>query len=96
MNLVSFDDIKTIDDYLLYLLTFSYSMTSLNKLVMIAERKGILNQDEEELGRTIGFEARRCLQVIEDQYTAVLERTETDNETLVKKLQALVKLKMEK
>ncbi len=94
MNLVNMDDVETLEDYMLYLATFNISIASLMNFVNKSTQKGILSEDEIELGQTILYACRRLLITIEDQATSIRERIPLTKDELNHKMIALVKTKM--
>lgn len=96
MNLVNMDDVENLEDYMLYLATFTLSIKSLMNLVKISSQRGILDGDEMEMGQTILHECRRLMITMEDQACSITNKLPLTKDELNHKLIALVKSKMGK
>lgn len=93
MNKVQFvdaDKIKTLDQYGVSLLTCMISLRSLEQYQIAAMSQGILQEDEEEMCKTICWELRRLMQLFAKQYEQINERCPIDGNDMLNTLKSLM------
>ena len=87
---VNAKDLKTIEDYATCLLTGLMTIKTLYAFQSEAFKKGILDEDEMETGKTICWEIERLLSLYQTQLKNVLDRTELKEEEILESFKALV------
>lgn len=90
IKFVSAENLNTLEEYGASLLSSMISLKTLEAFHLSAFKKGILDQDEEENGKTICWEIQRLLQLYKIQIEHVLDRTELNEEAILQALTAMM------
>lgn len=97
VHFVNAEEMETIEHYAAALLSSMISLRTLESFHIAAFKKGLLDQDESETGKTICWEIQRLLNLYKTQLENVLDRTELDEKTVVESLcKIMPKMKKEK
>lgn len=89
-NLISIHNMKDVEQYATILLTYLISLQTMEKAEKQALKIGILDDDEQELSKTIIWEIRRLYMLYNQQIESVLERCPLTREQVVEKLKILL------
>jgi hypothetical protein len=87
---VSADELSTLEDYAASLVSGLITLNSLGRFHVVADKKGLLTEDEMELCQTIHYELNRLKAVYQTQMNNILERTEITAEEIYIRLQSMV------
>ena len=90
VKFVSADELSTLEEYGASLLSAMISIRTLEAFHVKAFKEGLLDQDEEETGKTICWELQRLLKLYKTQIEHVLDRTELNEETILESLRAMM------
>lgn len=86
---VEADKMKTLEQYGAALICGMVSLQSLEKFHIQAYGKGMLEEDEAELGKTICWEIQRLLALYKTQFENINERCPMDKTGVMEALQAM-------
>ena len=89
-NFVSCANLSSLEDYGASLLTGMISLRTLESFHIQAFKKGILDEDESETGKTICWEIQRLLALYKTQIENVLDRTDLKQEDILEKLKTMI------
>jgi hypothetical protein len=83
LNFVSADKLETLEQYAGSLLSGIVSLKTLESFHLVAHKKGLLNEDEEENSKSICWEIHRLLSLYQIQMKFILDRTEITREEII-------------
>lgn len=84
VKFVNAEDISSVEDYAAALLTGMISLKTLENYHYAAYNKGLLDEDEGEVGKTICWEIQKLLKLYKTQIENVLDRSELNEEDILK------------
>jgi hypothetical protein len=93
---VNAKDMKTLEEYGAALLSGMMSLKTLEAYHVFAFKKGLLNEDEQETGKTICWEINRLFALYRAQLDHILERTELDEQAVLESLSLMMTGKQRK
>lgn len=83
-------EIETIEQYAGTLISSMLSLRTMENFQISAYKQGLLSEDEEELSKSICWEIRRLMQLLQKQANEVLERSPVDEKTILEGLNSLI------
>ena len=89
-NFVNTSTIESLEDYAASILTSMYSLKALENYHLVTLKKGLLDNDETELAKSICWEIQRLLNMYKTQMSQVLKRAPIDQKAVIKTLQKLI------
>ncbi len=90
INFVSAANLSSLEDYAAALLTGLISLRTLESFHIEAFKKGILDEDEMETGKTICWEIQRLIALYKTQLENILDRTDLKQEEILEKLRSMM------
>lgn len=90
IQFVDSKDVKTLEQYAASLLSGMISLKTLESFHLVAFKKGLLDEDEQETGKTICWEIQRLLSLYQNQINHVLDRTNLDEKDIIKNLKKMM------
>lgn len=84
------EQLETLEQYGAALLSSMISIRTLESFHIAAFTKGLLEEDEEETGKTICWELRRVMSLYKQQMEAIMERCEIDEKKVLDSLKMLM------
>lgn len=90
IKFVNAEDLGTLEEYGAALLSSLISLRTLEAFHIAAFNRGILDEDEAETGKTIMWEIQRLIALYKTQIENVLDRTELDEELILRSLKSLM------
>jgi hypothetical protein len=96
---VNAEQLETLEQYGAALLSSMISLRTLESFHIAAFTKGLLEEDEEETGKTMCWELRRLMALYKQQIENIMERCDLDEQKVMDSLKMLIpntKLKRKK
>ena len=90
IKFVNAEDLESLEQYGAALLSSLISLRTLEGFHLAAFSKGLLDEDEEETGKTICWEIQRLISLYKTQIENVLDRTELNEEDILKNLKSMM------
>ncbi len=90
VQFVSAKQMKSLEHYAAALVTGVISLKTLESFHTEAFKLGLLDEDEQETGKTILWEIQRILALYQAQIQHVLDRTKLDEESIINHLKTMV------
>ena len=90
IKFVNAQELATLEEYAAALLSSMISLMTLESFHVAAFNKGILDEDEQETGKTICWEIQRLMSLYKTQIENVLDRTEVKEEEILLSLKAMM------
>lgn len=84
------EKIETLEDYGAAIISGMVSLKSLARFHMIADEKGLFEEDEQETGKTICWEIQRLLMLYKTQLENIMERTPIDEAKVIESLRNMM------
>lgn len=91
INFVDAKNLKTLEDYGASLLAGLMSLKTLEAFHIQAFKKGLLDEDELETGKTICWEIERLVALYRTQINHILDRTQLDEQQVLTAIKEMVK-----
>lgn len=91
IELVSANKLKTLEEYGASLLSGIISLKTLEAFHIHAFKKGLLDEDEQETGKTICWELQRLITLYRTQIDHILDRTELNEQAVIDGLAKMMK-----
>jgi hypothetical protein len=88
--LATAEDLQTHEQYATHLLMATVSLKTLESYQVAAYQKGLLDEEEEELGKTICWEINRLLMLYLTQIKNMMDRTNINEEEIWKELKKTI------
>ncbi len=90
IQFVSANGLENIEQYASSLLTGMISLRTLESFHLVAFKKGLLDEDELETGKTICWEIQRLISLYKAQMQHVLDRSEVKEDEIINNLRAMM------
>lgn len=90
LQFVNAKDLETLEQYASTLLVSISSLKTLEAFHVQAFKKGILDEDESEIGKTICWEVQRLILLYQTQIKHVLERTSIDEKLILENFKKMM------
>jgi hypothetical protein len=90
IKFVNADELSSLEEYGASLLSSMISLRTLEGFHVAAFNKGLLDEDEQETGKTICWEIQRLMSLYKTQIENVLDRTDLKEEDILQSLKAMM------
>lgn len=90
VKFVSAEDLSSLEEYGASLISSMISLKTLESFHIAAFNKGLLDEDEAEIGKTICWEIQRLMSLYKTQVENVLDRTELNEDAVLDSLRKMI------
>lgn len=90
IQFVNSENLENLEQYAAALLSSMISLRTLESFHIVAFRKGLLDEDESETGKTICWEIKRLMALYKAQIENVLNRTQLSEEQVLESLKSMM------